>query len=109
MILIVTIEDSHNVYCPRIDPDDIFDLSGMYALSPRVYSIYTQSDDFGTTRIEKREGICYLSLFNAVLVPITSEEILLRGGEWDGEILQVQEDGNLLIFQDMIFARIECS
>ena len=53
MILIVTIEDAHNVYCPRIDPNDTFDLSGMYASFPRVYSIYTQSDDFGTTRIRK--------------------------------------------------------
>ncbi|MHA1674858.1 MAG: serine hydrolase domain-containing protein [Promethearchaeota archaeon] len=105
MIMIVSIGNAHNEFCPQIYQLPEFTLSGNYILSPRVDSIYTESDDFGTAIIEQRDGFCFLPLFNAVLIPINDEEILLVGGMWDGETLFMKNGGDLLIFQHLIFQR----
>lgn len=105
MIMILTLEKAHCIFCPRIYPQESFDLSGNYTLSPRVDSIYTESNDFGSTQIEKRDGFCFISLLKAVLVPFSPEEVIIVGGLWDGETILVQNQGDLLVFQNLIFHR----
>ncbi|WP_457918944.1 serine hydrolase domain-containing protein [Candidatus Lokiarchaeum ossiferum] len=105
LIMILSLEKSHYIFCPRIYPLENFDLSGNYTLFHRVCSLYTESKEFGNTKIEKRDGFCFIPLLKAVLVPFSSKEVLIIGGLWDGETIFIQDQGEHLEFQNMIFFR----
>ena len=112
-IMIVSIDGVHHIYCPRIntfsneidgpDWENFPSLTGKYNLRPRIHSIYTESDDFGTAMIENVDGYIILPMYRAVLFPISSTEILLLGGEWGGETLFFDPNTGVLTFQHLTF------
>ncbi len=123
MIMLVNMEDVHNIYCPRIRAIDQLEeywdsnknsdnqsdipnfsyLSTTYALSPRIYSKYTESDDFGEAKIQLKNSILHIPILHAVLMPLSESELIIMGGEWDGETMYVDPETGVLTFQHLIF------
>ena len=111
--MIVAIDGVHHIYCPRINTFtevidgsglvNISSLTGEYNIRPRIYSMYTESDNFGTTLIENVDGYLIFPMFRTALFPLSSTELLLLGGIWGGETLLFDPDTGVLTFRHMTF------
>jgi len=108
IIMILTVAGSYHITCPKYPevktvPPIWEKLEGEYKTHTRIRSAYSDADVLGDMAIEIVDKVLLAPELKAALWPISSREILIVGGAFDGETMVYEEETGNLFWQDVIY------
>ena len=108
---IVTLGGSYHITCPeypRVDeiPPLWREVVGKYRVLSRYPSIYSDSDAFGTMEILVDDGVLRTS-DGKVLWSLNEGELVIVGGIFDGEIMELDLSAQTITWQNIVLKRID--
>ncbi|MBY8999621.1 MAG: beta-lactamase family protein [Candidatus Heimdallarchaeota archaeon] len=106
--LILSIEDVAFITCPsyQVDQELLSNWSsslGNYETWMRHYSVYTDTEIPGTVTLQIENNVLSLDWQNFILQPISQTELIIIGGPFDGETMELDSDTGFIYWQNIVF------
>jgi hypothetical protein len=110
--LILTFENSYHTTCPKYPevkeiPSLWNRLAGDYEIVDRPLSEHDGGDPLTTIRIQIVDKVLLLPSHMAALKPISGTEILLIGGDFDGETMRLHRDTGRLSWSSHLYVPVD--